>query len=192
MSHDSPELQQYTRVAAWLHWLMALTIIAQLAGGLWMVDAIKQAETKQFAYQLYQWHKAVGLILLVLTMLRLVWRVTHRPPPLPVGMKRVQKSVAHIAHILLYCLMLAIPLLGWAMVSTSSYGLPTIMFGLFEWPHIGFLSELADKAAWSEWFGGSHALLAKLMILLLVGHIAAALKHQLISKDAILKRMRLW
>lgn len=192
MNPVSSDIQRYTRVASALHWLMALAIFAQLAGGLWMVDAIKQAETKQLAYQAYQWHKAVGLILLTLAILRLIWRFTHRPPPLPLAMKPIEKRLAHAAHIILYGLMILIPLLGWAMVSTSPYGLPTIIFGWFEWPHLPFLVEISDKAALSEWFEESHELLAKLMILMLVGHILAALKHQLISKDQLLSRLRPW
>lgn len=192
MAEHSTEAARYTKVAVWLHWLMALAIIVQLAGGIWMVDAIKVDESKQLAYQMYQWHKAVGLILLALTVVRIFWRLTHRPPALPGTMKRLDKALAHGAHMVLYGLMLAIPLLGWAMVSTSPYGLPTVIFGLFEWPHLGFLSDIADKVAWSEWFEESHELLAKLMMFLLLGHIVAALKHQFIVKDGLLARMKLF
>ncbi len=186
---SSVNIERYTRVAIILHWLIALAILAQLAGGLWMVDAIKEKESQALAYDVYQWHKAVGLIILTLSLLRLVWRFTHTPPPMPAAMAAWQKCAAHGVHGLLYLLMIAIPILGWAMVSTSPYGLPTMIFGLFEWPHIPWLLDIANKTEWSEWFEEAHELAAYSMMLLLCVHIGAALQHQLIHKDHLLRRM---
>ncbi len=179
----------YTAVAITLHWLIALAIIVLLAAGLWMTDAIKQKETRNFAYQVYQWHKALGLTVLVLTFARLAWRLLNPPPPLPPGMSAFERFGAHVSHIAFYVLMVAIPLAGWAMVSTSSLGLPTIIFGLFEWPHIPILADLADKKPAEAAFKLTHKYLGFALMGLLALHIAAALKHHFVNRDDVLARM---
>ncbi len=185
----STKLIKYNNVAIVLHWLIALAIILQLFGGLWMVDAIKIKDTQQIAYNIYQYHKSLGLIILVASLFRLFWRLIHKNPPLPNHMKRWEKIASHISHISLYILMILIPLLGWAMVSTSAYGLPTIIFNLFEWPHISFLTDATNKIELNELSLKGHKYGAYLMIFLLFIHVAAALKHQLIDRDNLIKRM---
>ena len=184
----SPVLR-YHPVAISLHWLMALCILAQLASGLWMSDAISDPASRKLAYQVYQWHKAMGLCVLVLACLRLAWRVSHPAPPLPHGMKPFEKLAAHATHGLFYVAMITIPLLGWAMVSSSPYGLPTMIFGLFEWPHLPWFADLANKKQLNEWFEEAHELAAYALIGLLALHVAAVAKHQFIAKDHIIRRM---
>lgn len=179
----------YTRLAIVLHWLIALAIVLQLASGLWMTDAIKDNETKALAYSIYQWHKALGLSVLVLSLLRLGWRLSHRAPPLPGHMPLWEKWAAHASHFMLYVFMIGVPLLGWAMVSSSPFGLPTMFFGLFEWPHIPWLTDIEDKKAVSHLFEEWHELAAFALLALLVLHIAAALKHHIIDRDDVLTRM---
>jgi cytochrome b561 len=185
----SKNIKKYDNFAILLHWLIALAIIAQLASGLWMVDAIKDSETQKAAYDFYQYHKSLGLIVLTFSILRLVWRLSHSTPELPSHMNLLERAAAHTSHILLYIFMILIPLLGWAMVSTSSYGLPTIIFGLFEWPHISFLVDATNKLQINNFFVLSHKYMAYSMIALLVLHIAAALKHQFFDKDNLFKRI---
>lgn len=180
---------RYTTLAIILHWLIALAIILQLISGLWMVRAINVQGFKQIAYNFYQYHKAVGLIVLILSLIRLVWRIGHRPPPLPDHMTKWEKLIADMTHKSFYFFMIFIPLLGWAMVSTSPYGLPTIIFGLFEWPHISFLTNLDNSLELNKIFENGHEYLSYLMAILLIGHVAAALKHQFIDKDDLIKRM---
>lgn len=190
MSADQPQ-DRYTLVAIVLHWLIALAIIVQLASGLWMTDAIRDPEFKRLAYQTYQWHKSLGLTVLVLSLARLLWRFSHRAPALPVGMKRWEIAAAHAAHWGLYFLMFALPLTGWAVVSTSAFDVPTVWFGLFEVPHIPWLYSLADEAKQSaaEVFEGSHEIFGNIAIALIVLHVGAALKHQFISRDGLFTRM---
>lgn len=182
--------ERYTRVAIGLHWLIAVAIIAQLASGLWMVDALKQPASQLTAFRVYQWHKALGLIVLVLSIARLAWRLLHRPPPLPDGMSRATQFAATAAHAAFYVLMIGMPLIGWAMVSASPLGLPTLIFGLFEWPHLPYLPHLADRATVEGVLKVMHRSLGYAFAGLLLLHVAAALKHQLIDRDGLLLRMR--
>src|SRR5262249_16728512 len=129
-------------VAIVLHWTIAAAIIAQLAIGLWMVRAIRLAGSQAVAFHAYQWHKSLGLMILVLSLLRLLWRLTKPPPPLPTAMTATEPNAARAIHGLFYLLMLGMPLVGWGMVSASPLGLPTMVFGLFEWPHIAWLAGL--------------------------------------------------
>jgi cytochrome b561 len=179
----------YTTVAIALHWTIALAIVTLLVAGIWMTDAIKQPETRNFAYKVYQWHKALGLTVLVLTLARIGWRLMNPPPPLPAGMSSLERLGAQLSHGAFYALMLAIPLAGWAMVSASPLGLPTMVFGLFEWPHIPWLSALEDKKPAEAIFKAAHKFMGVGLIALLGLHIAAALKHHFVNRDDVLARM---
>ena len=183
------ESRRYTTVAIFLHWLIAVSIIAMLATGLWMVDAIKVPETQALAYDTYQFHKSLGITILALTALRILWRWLNPPPPLPAEMGTVARFAAHATHGLFYALMLALPLTGWAMVSASPFQIPTIIFGLFELPHITPLEQVQDKAAVEAQIKMVHDLAGKLMIGLLLLHVAAALKHQFVDRDHLMARM---
>ncbi len=156
-----------------------------------MTDAINQPETKMTAFTAYQLHKSVGLTILVLVVLRLIWRFTHPPPPLPAHMPAWERYAANASHFLLYTLMIAMPLLGWAMVSASPIGLPTIVFQSFEWPHISWLADLDadDKKSAEELLKTVHRIGGYTLLVLIVIHIAAAIKHHLVDRDDILARM---
>jgi cytochrome b561 len=179
----------YTRVAIALHWLSALAIIGLLLAGLWMTDAIRDPATKNFAFEVYQWHKSLGLLLLVLTLARLTWRLMNPPPPLPPGMSRFERTAASLTHIAFYALLLAMPLAGWAMVSASPFGLPTMIFGLFEWPHLPVLAGLEDKKPVEAVFKSAHKFMGFGLMGLLALHVGAALKHHFINRDTVLARM---
>lgn len=182
--------ERYTSVAIALHWLIALAILLQLASGLWMVDALPEQETQMLAFQVYQWHKSLGLTVLILTLLRLFWRLTHRAPPLPPGMTAWERLAAKSTHVLFYVLIIALPLTGWVLVSASKLGLPTLYWNLFQWPHLPLGGMAAEaKAALEERFGTIHEFLAYATIGLLVVHIGAALKHHLVNRDDVLARM---
>jgi cytochrome b561 len=182
-------MSRYSSGAILLHWLMALMIIGQIAAGIWMSDAIHAPSTKALAFKTYQLHKSIGLTVLLLSLLRLLWRAAHRPPALPAHMKNWERTLARLSHVGFYLLMLAVPLSGWAMVSASPLGLPTIYFGLFEWPHIGPLAALANKPSAEHLVKEMHEILAMGIVGLLVLHIVAALKHHFIDKDDVLARM---
>ncbi|MEM9029899.1 MAG: cytochrome b [Pseudomonadota bacterium] len=180
---------RYSRVAMVLHWTIAVAIIAMLVMGTWMVDAIKVPETQALAFQTYQLHKSIGLTILVLSIARLIWRLLNPPPPLPAHMTFASRFAAHVAHWLFYGLMLALPISGWVMVSASAFGLPTIVFDLFEWPHIPWIVASDGKAEIEAGSKLAHRSMGYATIVLLVLHVAAALKHQFIDKDGLLGRM---
>ncbi|MCC7462234.1 MAG: cytochrome b/b6 domain-containing protein [Gammaproteobacteria bacterium] len=186
----------YTAVAIILHWAIAVAIVGDLVIGLWMHQAIDVAATRARAVAVFQLHKSIGLTVLALTMIRLLWRLAHRPPPLPLHMAGWEKVAAHITHGALYLLMFALPLSGWLYVSTQWRGdapllVPTMWFGLLPIPNLFGLQALANeaRAAWSATLLDSHALLAWTMVALLVLHVGAAIKHQFIDRDEVAAQM---
>lgn len=181
----------YTRVAIWLHWLIAALIIGMMVAGIWMTGAIKEKESQAIAFQVYQLHKSFGVLIFVLSILRLVWRLTHKVPSMPEGMAGWEKLAAHVTHWLFYGLMLGLPITGWLMVSASPWGLPTLFFDTVEIPHLHALAELdqAGKVLWEGRFKDIHKLIAFGGIALIILHVAAALKHHLFERDETMTRM---
>lgn len=200
------ESQRYTTVAVTLHWLIAFAILGLIGAGWWMTHAAESlrdlapADRRALAPQVqavYQMHKSMGLTVLLLTFVRLGWRMMHKPPAPPAAMPGWQKAVSAITHLGFYVLMLALPLSGWAYVSTGyndegePFPVKTMYFGLFEWPHIPFIADAAEatRAALGPLLFETHEALVYATIALLLLHIGAALKHHIIDKDDVLARM---
>jgi cytochrome b561 len=170
--------ERYTATAKSLHWLMAVMIFGLLALGIYMHDLPLSPEK----LKLYSWHKWAGVTVFLLVLIRLLWRITHRPPPLPASMPKAMQWAAHAGHLALYGLMIAIPLSGWLM--SSAKGFQTVWFGVLPIPDlIGKDKELGDL------LHEVHETLNYLLMFTLAGHIGAALKHHLIDKDDVLTRM---
>ena len=179
---------RYGNVAMTLHWLIAGAVILNICLGLYMVQILSDQDPARFA--VVQIHKSVGLSVLVLSLVRLGWRLVNPVPPLPSSMSPWLKTAAHGTHFLLYFLIIAIPLTGWALVSASPLGLPTSYFGTFNWPHIAFLADLprAQKRPLQHEFAFLHIYLAFSAIFLIPIHVAGALYHQWRGED-VLRRM---
>lgn len=177
---------RYSTVAIILHWMIAGFIVYNLYLGLQLDDLRGLAK-----FNTFQLHKSVGLTVLVFSVLRLAWRLAHRPPPLPADMPRWEKLGAHAAHWALYALMIGIPLTGWVIVSASPTNIPTLVFKTIPWPHLGFIHDMAMPARrlLEKQLGEVHMLLAYGMAALIIGHIAAALKHQFWNRDEVLAHM---
>jgi len=179
---------RYNAVAMIIHWLTALMVIGLLVVGNIMAD---MPRTDPMKLDLYNWHKSFGVTVLLLTLIRIAWRLTHTPPALPDEMPAWEKRVAHLTHLALYILLLGVPLLGWAMVSAAPRSVPTVLFGTAIWPHIPFLADMdiEQKRALREVWEGLHASAAYTMLVLLVLHVGAALRHRLLLKDKVAQRM---
>lgn len=175
----------YNAVAKFLHWLIALAIVGMLAVG-WIMedDALVNGPLR---FSLFQWHKSIGITILVLSLLRLGWRLMNPPPPLPAAMPQWERWAAHAAHILFYALMIGLPLSGWAMVSASPYS--TVLYGLVPLPNLPFIADMPDKKAFGEMAEEFHCVMASATLGLLLLHIAAAWKHHLFERDDVLLRM---
>ena len=169
---------RYTATAKTLHWLMAVMILGLLALGFYMHDLPLSPQK----LQLYAWHKWAGITVLVLAIARLAWRITHRPPALPAHMPKLQQFAAHAGHLALYALMFAIPVSGWLM--SSAKGFQTVYFGVLPIPDL-----LAKNPELGELLATLHGGLNLLLVLTVLGHAAAALKHHFVDKDDVLRRM---
>ncbi len=177
----------YTRTAIFLHWAIAFLIVLAVLVGLVMGEEdILPREARMAAFQ---FHKSLGFSVLGLLVMRLFWRFTHPVPELPAGMRPVEIKISKLIHALLYFLMFAVPFSGWAVVSSSPYGIPSVWFGLFEIPHLPILSSLENKAEISEGLGEVHETIAWGLIGFVLLHAAAAFKHHFIEKDDVLTRM---
>lgn len=178
---------RYTTVAVILHWLIAAAIIFQVILGWRMGDEPKGPAT----YAIFQLHKSIGITILLLSLARLGWRLTHRPPPHPVGQPAWETLASKIVHVAFYVIMIGLPITGWIIVSTSKLTIPTVLFGAIPWPHIPGLPELAagPKHLWHEIGENGHGLLVKTTYLLLALHLGAVAKHQILDRDEVLGHM---
>lgn len=178
----------YSRAAITLHWLIALLLIGNFLGGVFMGDLLAPSATpeqKQLGFKIIQFHKSMGLTILVLSLLRLATRLVSTPPPLPAHMTSTERLLAKATHWAFYAVMILVPLTGWVMVSASPLGFPTLWFGLFEWPHLPIETSKATSDAASE----AHEIIAFAGAGLLLLHVAAALKHHYMDRDDVLARM---
>ncbi|HSV68962.1 MAG TPA: cytochrome b [Methylibium sp.] len=174
---------RYTATAIALHWLLALAILGSMAVGAYM----SELTLSPLKLKLYNWHKWAGITILLLSLLRLAWRLTHRPPPLPVrveaSMPPWQLRAYHATHHLMYALFFIVPLMGWAYSSMA--GFPVVWFGVLPLPD--FVP--VDKE-FAKLVKPVHGWLAYTLLALVVLHVSAALKHQFIDRDGLLLRMR--
>ncbi|MDQ1922716.1 cytochrome b [Massilia pseudoviolaceinigra] len=171
--------ERYTLTAIIFHWLIAVLIVGAFTMGLVMTDIPGFTPTK---LRYYSWHKWAGVTVLALAALRLLWRLTHAAPAYPASMPGWQKGAAHGLHGMLYLLMFAVPLSGY--LYTLSAGIPVVYFGLFELPII-----IAADPELKPVLKGVHYWLNMAMAGAVAMHVAAALKHQFIDRDGVLKRM---
>jgi cytochrome b561 len=160
-----------------LHWLMAALIFAMLLIGAGMLSTV------DWAYpELLAWHRPIGIGILILAVIRLIVRVTHRPPPLPSDLPAIQVAAAIGSHYLLYALMIAMPLIGWAMQSAGGY--PIVL-----WKGVVLFPILPHDIHVYGLLRAAHGLLAYAFFLLILGHLAAALFHGLVRRDGVLRSM---
>jgi cytochrome b561 len=186
--------QRYGLVAQGMHWLIVLGIVTQY----FLAEAAEESESAAGAVDPASpagWHAALGVTILLLAALRVAWRLIEIPPERPLAMKNYELAVARIAHIAFYVLLFAIPLSGWAL-STAS-GQHVSFFGWFDLPAFQPVTQvplpgLAGGSLDKEQLEEVHEVLFNLLVVLAVLHIAAALKHQLVDHDSVLRSMLPW
>ena len=190
---------KYTNVAIALHWLIGIAILFMFVLGWFMTELpketpkttsfdifnlglitweVEEAQSQRSFY--FNLHKSVGLSLLMLIVLRMYWRFTHRPPAFLNSMKLWEKRLAKATHHALYLLMFLIPLSGIIMSAGSKYGI--------KWFGIKVIPGFDDKAI-RELFFQFHEIFGLLLLLLLIFHILGATKHSIVDKDGTLRRM---
>jgi cytochrome b561 len=177
---------RYTSVAIILHWVMALGILALTGLGLVMVHSHLPLQRK---FELYQLHKSLGITILLAALLRLGWRLLHKPPELPGHMPPLERAAAVGGHLVLYFYLFGLPLIGWAVVSASALNIPTFLYGVVPWPHLPVLSTLTNKAPVEAFLKHVHAFGAWTLIAIVAGHAGAALRHHFVNHDDVLLRM---
>jgi cytochrome b561 len=175
--------QRYDSVAIILHWVMAIAFFLMLGSGVTM-EYFPIAKSLKF--NMFQWHKSLGLLLLVAFVLRLGWRLFHKPPELPPSITGWEAVAAKAGHWALYLAIITMIMSGWTMVSASVYGLPTIIFGWFQWPHI---PNIAGNEAVEHFAKTTHFYMAITFALLIAGHIGAVILHWFVQRENILTRM---
>lgn len=168
----------WSAIAKLLHWTIAVLILAQFVVG-WLAVSWPLSPTK---LDLFVWHKSSGMLVLVLVVVRLAWRATHRPPPWPSGMPRWERVAAGLTHGLLYAAMIAIPSTGW--VVSSAAGVPFSIYWRIPLPSL-----VAPDQYLAEVVAGVHGALGIALIALLVIHVGAALRHHYVKRDDVLVRM---
>lgn len=192
---------RYTKTAVVLHWLIAIFLVVMFVLGWFMADLPKEGP-KQSAYDLldlgiYTWqlaeevtprtfyfnlHKSLGITIFALIAIRILWRITHKPPALLTSYKAIERKVATGTHHLLYLLMVAVPLTGLIMAIYSKYGV--------KWFGLDLFKGLDNKAV-RETFVEAHEVIGIILLVTVALHVAAALKHKFIDKDETMKRMSL-
>jgi cytochrome b561 len=169
--------QRFTPLQRLLHWLMAVCILSMLFIGVGMVSTIAPKYLPLISI-----HKTLGIAILVLALIRLAVRLRSGAPALPPDLPEPMKLAAHLSHYALYALMIGMPLLGWAMLSTASY--PVVLYGGLWLPSILPLSDSLHTLLWD-----AHYYLAFLFFAVILMHLAAALFHALVRRDGVFETM---
>jgi cytochrome b561 len=169
---------RYSAVAQAFHWLVAALIVTQFV----LAYSADDLPIGAHKLALLARHKSFGMTVLMLAILRLLWRLRHPPPELPLGMTALERMLARATHIAFYVLLFAMPMTGWLMSSAKNYSVS--WFGFFTWPNLIGKNETAFNLLRS-----THHLLSDVLFAIALLHILAALKHHFWNKDHVLLRM---
>ena len=176
-----PAPAHYSGTAIALHWLIAAAVFATFPLGLYLADL--SLSPRRLA--LVSYHQWIGVTVFALMIVRLAWRLTHRPPPPPPATPAWQRRAATLAHWVLYALLLAIPLSGW--LHSSAGGMSIAYLDLWMLPDL-----VGEDATLADALKLAHKSLNFALLALVVVHVAAALKHHFVDRDGLLARMWPW
>jgi cytochrome b561 len=166
--------KSYGLIARLFHWIMALLILALIPVGWYMAE--------NEVYDLYPYHKAAGMLVLFLAVLRLLWTLTNKHPHFPDTMIGINKAAAYIGHAVLYVLIFLMPISGYIYSSSGGYDIS--FFGLFDIPLLIEKNEELHKMA-----GQAHEIIAFTALAIIIGHVIMAYKHHFIDKDNTMQKM---
>jgi cytochrome b561 len=172
-----PVIRRFTPLQRALHWFMAICILAMLFIGVGMVSTVASEYLT-----LVNIHKPLGILILILALIRLVVRLRYGAPPLPLDLPEPMKLAAYLSHYALYALMIAMPLIGWAMLSAAEY--PVVI-----WPGIWLPQILPLDPSLHTLLWNAHFYLAFCFFALILMHLAAGLFHALIRRDGVFDAM---
>ena len=172
-------MERYTRTAMLLHWLIAVAVLAQIAFG-WYLQKVPRKTPERAVYVNY--HKSTGMLIGLLIVLRIAWRLKHRPPPLPASMPMWERRAARANHVLLYACMIIMPLAGYTASNFSKFGVK--FFNRVLLPPWG----IDDRSIYA-FFNGLHVATSYVFVVLIALHLLAAMKHAVFPRHAILRRM---
>jgi cytochrome b561 len=179
MKGETKPAARYDRVAMSLHWIIALLMVFMLVKG---EDLMDRHQTGTFYASL---HASIGISILVLSVFRLVWRWGHPPPPLPASTRPWEAKLSRILHIVFYVMLIGLPLSGWLAFSGTAIQHPNLVGTSY----FGLMEIIQIPAAAALPFDAVHGLGGNLMIAFIALHVLAALKHQFIDKDGLIRRM---
>lgn len=171
----------YGPVSIGFHWAIAALFLGQISLGFSMV----RVKSMALQFELIQWHKSFGFLILALAALRLLWRAVAGSVPAAPGLSPAERLAAATVQGALLALTLIVPLAGWALASASTLGIPSFVFDLVLIPPLPLPPSAEAEAFWRE----AHKLLAYSALLLVAGHVAAAMRHHFLLRDGVLGRM---
>jgi cytochrome b561 len=177
---------RYSRVAVVLHWAIAILIILNL-----IIGSRMESLPLQIRGNVVRVHESFGFSIFVLALLRVAWRCSHPPPGFPAHFRLWERGAARCAHVVLYVLMIAMPVVGWLIIS-ANLRRPMVIFGTWILPPFAPLNALpagAHKTLLHDEFVTIHAIGAWSLLVLLILHVSGALKHQFVDGDDELRRM---
>jgi cytochrome b561 len=167
----------YGLIARLLHWLVFALVIGMLAAGM-SLELLPGGGFRNFVIGM---HKSTGVVVLLLMIVRLVWRVSN-PRPRDLGNVAALNYIAHVLHVCLYVLLFLQPLSG--ILFSQAHGYPVSVFGIFTLPPL-----IWNSAVLGNIFGEIHGVTAVVLTLAIAVHVAAGLKHHFIDRDRTLIRM---
>jgi len=169
---------RYDAASRAIHWLTFLAVTAAFAI-IWRTDWLPGFSPQRV--KMMNWHKWAGVTVLLLTVVRIGWRL-YKPAPPPVAMPAWQRISSKALHGLLYLALLAQPLVGWMLSNASGY--PIVWFRVLPLPNL-----VSKDKALAQTLAGAHELIGTAILVLLAVHVLAALKHHFVDKDDTLRRM---
>ena len=173
------QARRYSGVAMVFHWLIAIAVIVNWR----LAENAHHAASREAGAAIMASHKALGITILVLSVLRLAWRLMHRPPPISSTYQPWERILARSVHVIFYVLLIGLPLAGWLASSLRGQGVD--IFGLFTLPAL----PVGENASLGGTIFEAHATAGSIMIYLIALHILGVLKHMFIDKDGNLWKM---